>query len=780
MARNEAVGKARYELETDPTKLKKGLDDAGRTIKQTGAETEKAFAQQGTSAIGRFTQGIDGLVGRFNRIAQGGGIGGAILGGVGLGAGLSAFNMVQGAISGVVDKIGQSIDLASDKAEAASKANELFGSSYAVVAKASRTAATDVGLSSGKYLEAAGTVGNLITNLGFAGDAAASMSRDIVALSADMGSFNNAGTDEVVEAIGAAFRGETEPIRRFGVMLSAAKVEAKALELGLKDGKKPLTDNAKAMATYQLILEQTAKAQGDFARTAEGKANADRIRAAKAEEAWTKLGEVLTPIYQKVMPLIAETTTTAIDIITELANSVAPVVDGALQVIANSIDAIGDSFTALKELMDPTGTEAEKVTRAILQQAKALGLDGDAVVRYTQLIKAQAKAERDRLAIAEQIADIDATTLKLNQDAFAARQSVRTAIDNLIASQGEAADTTALENELTRINLQLQSDLQPYIVERERLTGDLAVAQRAATSALSDDTKVTGLASQAVADYNRYLAELKAFEESIPHVFTKGTDAVQEQVSAFQTIGTRAVGALQRFVGGARAAADALGPGNPRGVAPALEDTLERMFRTMDDAKDPWKQQWRDLAAWAKDPFSRDKFEDYLDSRIKRAMRKARESFGAEKQRWLEIARAYRYIAKNEWIDPMKADIQKIMFALRLADRLTEAAKGSSGTGSGSDSRRPGNNAAGTASWGGGWTWAGERGPELMRLPQGTQIKSNPESMRMASQLSGRIEVVVRDPDGGLARAGIGAADLASRLGAVIASPEQSYRRFEH
>lgn len=40
-------------------------------------------------------------------------------------------------------------------------------------------------------------------------------------------------------------------------------------------------------------------------------------------------------------------------------------------------------------------------------------------------------------------------------------------------------------------------------------------------------------------------------------------------------------------------------------------------------------------------------------------------------------------------------------------------------------------NATGTAYYGGGWTTVGEHGPELMRLPSGTEIKSNSDSKEM-------------------------------------------------
>lgn len=42
-----------------------------------------------------------------------------------------------------------------------------------------------------------------------------------------------------------------------------------------------------------------------------------------------------------------------------------------------------------------------------------------------------------------------------------------------------------------------------------------------------------------------------------------------------------------------------------------------------------------------------------------------------------------------------------------------------------------GNNAGGTENWRGGLTWVGEAGPELVSLPQGSQIYSNQESQQM-------------------------------------------------
>jgi hypothetical protein len=70
-------------------------------------------------------------------------------------------------------------------------------------------------------------------------------------------------------------------LKRFGVNLNEQTLKAKALELGLGDGKAVLSAYAKAQAAFALIMEQTTLAQGDFARTADQGANAQR-RAQKA------------------------------------------------------------------------------------------------------------------------------------------------------------------------------------------------------------------------------------------------------------------------------------------------------------------------------------------------------------------------------------------------------------------------------------------------------------------------------------------------------------------
>lgn len=52
-----------------------------------------------------------------------------------------------------------------------------------------------------------------------------------------------------------------------------------------------------------------------------------------------------------------------------------------------------------------------------------------------------------------------------------------------------------------------------------------------------------------------------------------------------------------------------------------------------------------------------------------------------------------------------------------------------------------GNNASGTDFWRGGWSWVGENGPELLKLPRGSQIKSAEESKQL-----GDVTIIFQNP----------------------------------
>jgi hypothetical protein len=203
---------------------------------------------------------------------------------------------------------GAALNAASDLSESMNKVDVVFGQAAKGIQQWSKDAATAMGISRNEALQAAGTFGNLFTAMEIGQKPASDMSKGLVQLASDLASFNNADPTEVLDALRSGLVGETEPLRRFGVQLSAVRVEQEALNMGLAKSGEELTAAQKAQASYSIILRDTEKAQGDFARTSDGVANRQRIATAQFKDAAATLGNNLLPIGQKVLGWVTDLT----------------------------------------------------------------------------------------------------------------------------------------------------------------------------------------------------------------------------------------------------------------------------------------------------------------------------------------------------------------------------------------------------------------------------------------------------------------------------------------
>lgn len=189
----------------------------------------------------------------------------------------------------------KSVAAASDLAESTSKAQVVFGDASDAVIQFGDSAAKGLGQSKQQAIEATGSFGALFVAMGIGQKPAADLSISIVKLASDLASFNNSSPEEALTALRSGLIGETEPLRAFGVNLSAAAVQQEAVRLGLAKTPAAASTAAKAQAAYSLILQQTKTAQGDFARTAGGAANQQRILAAQTADLAATSGKLLLP-----------------------------------------------------------------------------------------------------------------------------------------------------------------------------------------------------------------------------------------------------------------------------------------------------------------------------------------------------------------------------------------------------------------------------------------------------------------------------------------------------
>ena len=368
--------------------------------------------------------------------------------------------------------IRESVTQASNLNEQVNKSREIFGEASRGVERWSETTARSLGIAQAQALTATGTFGNLFRVVDLAPQQAAEMSQALVQLAADLASFNNANPEDVLQAIRSGLIGEAEPLRRYGVLLSEARVQQQAMADTGKTNVKSLTDQEKALARYQIILQDTAPAQGDFARTSDGLANQSRILNANLSDLAGDIGSLL-------IPKLTEAATTANTLflaferlknfdfgdfgglrfpdipfgwreILKATPLVGPLVDPALQAHA-ALQGLQPGST----LGRPPGTLGGLATSAADRAKK------EAAERDRNVKQAQRDLERSRKQFAEFVKGLG---LKLDRagltqsldDDLAVLREIERGIQRRIRVEG---NTFKLQEQLVRVRLQIQSNL---------------------------------------------------------------------------------------------------------------------------------------------------------------------------------------------------------------------------------------------------------------------------------------------------------------------------------
>lgn len=205
------------------------------------------------------------------------------------------FDLVGDAASAATQFVGDSIEAASALAEQTSKSNVIFDDNAAAIQAWAATGAQAFGQSKRQALETASGFAGLFSTVGTGIDESTERAKKLTELGSDLASFFDTDVQTALDALRSGLSGESEPLRRFNVFLSETAVTAKLAQMGVKKVGSQFTESQKATARYQLILEQTSAAQGDFARTAEGLANSQRRADGQLENLQASLGEKLLP-----------------------------------------------------------------------------------------------------------------------------------------------------------------------------------------------------------------------------------------------------------------------------------------------------------------------------------------------------------------------------------------------------------------------------------------------------------------------------------------------------
>lgn len=230
-----------------------------------------------------------------------------------------------------------------DYEQALGKMNDVFGENNKAVKDWLKTSMESFGLSKLSAAEMIADFGALFDNYGFKIEETTKMSQNLVERVRDLGAKYNRTSEEVSTALNAIFTGQTEPLRKFGVVLNQASLQEYAYAQGVRKKISEMTEAEKVQLRYNFVMAQTSTALGYFKKEHNtASAQLENFREI-VKEIGVTFGEVIIPVFGPILNGINNTlkyvagldqgTRKFIVTIALMAASIGPLLVGAAKII---------------------------------------------------------------------------------------------------------------------------------------------------------------------------------------------------------------------------------------------------------------------------------------------------------------------------------------------------------------------------------------------------------------------------------------------------------------
>lgn len=155
----------------------------------------------------------------------------------------------------------------SDLTEAENKTEAVFGNMTQYVKDWAQGSIDKIGMAKSTAYDAVSLFGDMATSMGLSRKQAADMSMSLVELSADLSSFKNVSLEQSQNALKSIFTGETETLKNLGIIMTETELKAYAMSEGFEKSYSEMSQAEKVQLRYQYVLDRSANAIGDYART---------------------------------------------------------------------------------------------------------------------------------------------------------------------------------------------------------------------------------------------------------------------------------------------------------------------------------------------------------------------------------------------------------------------------------------------------------------------------------------------------------------------------------
>lgn len=271
------------------------------------------------------------------------------------------------------------------------KNQTVFGEAIDIVQDYANSNAHALGLTRGQYLDTAAAAGDLLVPMGFQREEAAQLSVDLVNLSGALSEWSGGqrSSAEVSEILTKALLGERESLKSLGVSITEADVKARLAAKGQAELTGKALEQAKAMATLELITEKSTDAQAQFLQNSDSLARKQVENTARFNEFKEVLANALIPAFHGLLDALDPVFDVFSQVIAVISSGQKPTGQYAniVKLLSTGFQRAGDflgvfyrTFGAVINLISGNGR------KAILNAELAFKNLGNSIIRIVNLI----------------------------------------------------------------------------------------------------------------------------------------------------------------------------------------------------------------------------------------------------------------------------------------------------------------------------------------------------------------------------------------------------------
>lgn len=449
---------------------------------------------------------------------------------------------------------GAAIKFASDFDESMNKVDVAFGDSQKSVKEFAKTSLKQFGIAEGSALDMAAMFGDMSTSMGLSQETAAGLSTELVGLAGDLASFKNIDIEQATTALAGVFTGETESLKRLGIVMTEVNLKQFAMDNGLNSNIKNMTQAEKVALRYQFIMKSTANAQGDFARTGGGAANQMRIFQESLKELAVSFGQIILPAFTKIITKVNDLiqrfndTNPTVKKLILVFGGIAAAIGPILMVLPSLVAGIGVVAGAIGTALGPITLFLGAVTAlsiALPDLDEALGVQTSTWTKIKNLFLSGGNAAD---YAGRQLADGTPKTKKAGEEAETAADKIKTLSEELKKllqpSEGVGRNVKTLETNLTTANLASQG----FGEGLRALTEPTEIVGTVLKTKVIDPLKVMNSLLSQTDQVMRFIGEESAY------ILMDSFKALAEGQSFIKTLGNAIMGLIKQLLAAVAAA----------------------------------------------------------------------------------------------------------------------------------------------------------------------------------------------------------------------------------